>query len=193
MNDLFQNEPSQPSNCSLQQLVERLPAEQAQRIKIPGLMAPVQGASLYGHKVSAGFPSPAYVYIRTNPNKEEAPQHNQGITIGLHQATSDTRELVGAALACLHRIYREGYPYQKAGVALSDISPAGIHQGDLFSDAATPHHSSSLMPVLDKINRKMGKGTIKLASDGIDPGWKMKTGNKSPAYTTRWDELPIVR
>jgi DNA polymerase V len=69
---------------------------------------------------------------------------------------------------------------------------AGIHQGDLFTDAATPHPSSSLMPVLDKINRKMGKGTIKLASDGIDPGWTMKTGNKSPAYTTRWDELPVV-
>jgi hypothetical protein len=28
MTDLFQNEPPQPSNCSLQQLVERLPAEQ---------------------------------------------------------------------------------------------------------------------------------------------------------------------
>ena len=136
--------------------------------------------------------STVYVYICTNPNKEDAPQHSQGVTIGLHQATSDTRELVGAALACLRRIYREGYPYQKAGVALSDITPAGIHQGDLFTDAATPHHSSSLMPVLDKINRKMGKGTIKLASDGIDPGWTMKTGNKSPAYTTRWDELPVV-
>ena len=83
MTDLFQNEPSQPSNRSLQQLVEGLPAEQAQRIKIPGLMAPVQGASLYGHKVSAGFPSPADDYVEDRLDLNQLLVHNQSATFFL--------------------------------------------------------------------------------------------------------------
>ncbi len=133
-----------------------------------------------------------YVYIRTNPNKDCEPQYSPGLTVALPQATNDTRELVNVALSCLRRIYREEFRYQKAGVILSDISPAGIVQGDLFAEHTLAPNSAKLMSSLDRINLKMGKGVLKLASEGIDQGWKMKTGNKSPAYTTKWDELPIV-
>ncbi len=132
-----------------------------------------------------------HVYIRTNPHKTDAPHYQQGFTIGLRHATSDSRRLVSAALVGLRFIYREGFQYQKAGIVLSDIAPAGKHQGNLFTEeSAAP---GKLMATLDKINARMGKDTLKLASDGIAQEWKMKTGNKSPAYTTRWDELPCVR
>ena len=136
--------------------------------------------------------STLHVYIRTNPNKIDAPQYSPGVTIGLSHATDDSRLMVAAAFCGLRDVYREGYQYQKAGVVLSDISPAGIQQGDLFADPA-PQRSTKLMPILDKINFKMGKGAIKLGSDGVEQGWKMRTGNKSPAYTTRWEELPLVK
>jgi len=99
---------------------------------------------------------------------------------------------VSAVIACLHRIFLEGYRYQKAGVMLTDISPAGIQQGDLFSEPSQAPTSLKLMSTLDSINRKMGKGAIKLASDGIAHGWKIKTGNKSQSFTTCWEELPVV-
>jgi len=38
----------------------------------------------------------------------------------------------------------------------------------------------------------MGKQSLKLASEGFRQPGKMKQGNKSPAYTTCWDELPVV-
>ena len=136
--------------------------------------------------------STLHVYIRTNPHKTDAPRYSQGITMGLHQATDDTRMLVATAFCGLHSIYREGYQYQKAGVMLSDISSVNIQQGDLFAESAPPR-SASLMPILDKINRKMGRGAIKLGSDGIQQDWMMRTSNKSPAYTTRWDDLPVVK
>ena len=47
------------------------------------------------------------------------------------------------------------------------------------------------MGVLDAINLKMGKGSLKLASEGIVQGWKMKMANKSPAYLSDWKELPV--
>jgi DNA polymerase V len=135
----------------------------------------------------------AYVYIRTNPHKEGEPQYSPGMMMALPQATNDTRELVEAVLVCLRRIYREEFRYQKAGVMLSDIFPDNIYQCDLFSVHATSPRNTRLMATLDQINLKTGKSVIKLASDGVGQGWKMKTGNKSPAYTTQWAELPTVR
>ncbi len=41
----------------------------------------------------------------------------------------------------------------------------------------------------DSINRRMGKESIKLASEGFNKPWKMKQENKSPCYTTNWREL----
>ena len=141
----------------------------------------------------ASVAATAYVCIRTNPHKDGEPQYSPGMMIGLPHPTNDTRELVQAVLTCLHRIYRDGFRYQKAGVMLSDITPEGISQGELFASQPITPKASKLMSTLDQINRKMGEGVLKLASDGVEQEWKMKRGNKSPAYTTRWDELPIVR
>jgi DNA polymerase V len=48
------------------------------------------------------------------------------------------------------------------------------------------------MAAMDSINRKMGKDSIKLASEGFKSPWKMKQGNKSHAFTSNWDELMVV-
>ncbi|MDG1074342.1 MAG: DUF4113 domain-containing protein [Methylophilaceae bacterium] len=48
------------------------------------------------------------------------------------------------------------------------------------------------MEVLDHINQKMGRGTIKLASEGFKQPWGMKQGNKSPNYTTQWTDIPNI-
>jgi DNA polymerase V len=139
--------------------------------------------------------TPDLTITRTNPHKERIPQYSQGMVIGLHQASSDTRILIDAAIACLKHIYKPGYEYQKAGVMLSNITPAGMRQRELFNDMfhPAPTCNTKLMATLDMINRKMGKGTMKIASEGIAQSWHMKTENKSPAYTTRWTELPVVR
>ena len=99
--------------------------------------------------------------------------------------------LVKTAALGLECIYRTGYRYRKAGVMLSQIIPASARPTDMF--ARRPNdNSAELMTTLDKINRKMGKNTLKLASEGITQAWKTKSDRKSPCYTTKWDELAIV-
>jgi DNA polymerase V len=49
------------------------------------------------------------------------------------------------------------------------------------------------MLTLDSINNKLGKETIKLASEGFKKPWKMKQESKSPNYTTDWRQLVKVR
>ena len=134
-----------------------------------------------------------HVYIRTNPHKDGEPQYSPGLALSLPRATNDTRMLVNAALYGLHRIYQKEYRYQKAGVMLADITPESIFQGDLFQVESSTEKNKRLMNTLDQINKKMGAGTLKLASEGTSgQDWKMKRGNMSPAYTTRWAELPIA-
>lgn len=130
-----------------------------------------------------------HIYIRTNPHREGKPQYSQGITIPLPQATDDTMQLVQVALWGLKRVYRPGFEYQKAGVMLGDIVPVTALQLDMFSKDAR-ERVERRMAVLDAVNRKMGRDILKPASNGMGQAWRMRSGNRSPAYTTKWGELP---
>lgn len=131
-----------------------------------------------------------YVYIRTSPFKPEDPFYSNGMTIPLPSPTNDTIHMVNVALWGLKQIYKPNYNYAKAGVMLSELVPVEGVQADLFSQIHTSPKSSVLMSTMDSINRKMGKDAIKLASEGFKRPWKMKQGNKSPSYTTNWDQIP---
>jgi DNA polymerase V len=133
-----------------------------------------------------------HVFIRTSPHNPKEPYYGNGLTIPLPSATDDTMRLVRAALWGLRRIYKPGYRYQKAGVMLSELVLAQGRQGDLFTASGDHDKNGTLMSTIDEINRVMGRHTLKLAAEGCRQPWKMKQGNKSPAYTTRWDELPVI-
>ena len=70
--------------------------------------------------------------------------------------------------------------------------PAEGAQTDMFSRVQTTLKSDALMAAMGKINRKMGKESIKLASEEFKRPWKMKQGNKNPGYTTNWMDLTVV-
>ena len=133
-----------------------------------------------------------HVSIRTSPFNEKEPYYANSMTIALPRQTDDTRLLTRVALWGLRRIYRTGYKYQKAGVMLSELVSRQYRQIDLFGSMDTDTKASQLMRVMDQINARMGRGTLKLASEGFKQPWKMKQGNKSPNYTTCWDELICV-
>ena len=149
----------------------------------------IAAVKLRGH---GSLAANVHVYILTNVHKKEDPQYSRGITLTLAPPTSDTMQLVAAAQAGLRSIYRPGYRYKKAGVILSEITPAGAAQMSLFNDTLISDKSLKLMAVMDGINLRMGKGAIKLASDGATQSWRMNRGSMTPAYTSNWDELAIV-
>ncbi len=74
-------------------------------------------------------------------------------------------------------------------MALSD--PKAIPY-DLFAppSARTPEKSQRLMETLDRVNRQMGRGTLRLAAEGLRQTWKIRSDYPPPRYTTRWMELP---
>jgi len=139
------------------------------------------------HSLASGI----QVYIRTNPHKERDPQYQQAVLIPLPEPTDDTRLLCQAALNGLHQIYRAGYAYQKAGVMLTEIIPAAARPRTLFDDVEALQKSYSLMRTLDRINRSMGSGTIRLLGEGMTKSWTMRRENVSKRYTTEWGELAV--
>ena len=130
------------------------------------------------------------VCLTTNAFKE-GPQYSNALTLNLPVVTDSTSELIRCALHGIRTIYRDGYLYKKAGVILTGLVPANQTQADLFDDRDRGR-SKRLMSALDSINDRWGAGTLHYASSGITKAWKTQFHRRSPAYTTDWDELPVV-
>ena len=112
--------------------------------------------------------------------------------VPMQRPTDDTTKLIHASLQGLKQIYRDGYGYKKSGVLLMGLQPKGTMQQTLFDDPVEQAKSDSMMSIMDAINRKMGKGSVTVASSGIRPKWAMRREKKSPSYTTEWGELPVA-
>lgn len=133
------------------------------------------------------------VMIRTNRFKPEAPQYQRSVTVPLAFPTDDTRVLVRIATRTLEGIFKAGFIYQKAGVMLSELTPRTVRQASLFGDEdGEDARSAPLMATLDAINQRWGRGTVRSLAAGVTQPWQMRREQLSPAYTTSWDDLPVV-
>ena len=132
------------------------------------------------------------VFIRTSPFKDNEPQYSNSASGELLIPSCDTRDFIELANHLLKRIWKDGFRYAKAGVMLSDFYDPGMFQPGLFDDVSTRSNSQQLMSVLDTINQS-GAGKVFFAGQGTKKDWSMKREHLSPAYTTRWDQLPRVK
>lgn len=132
-----------------------------------------------------------HLYLRTSKHATGDAIHAPGLTLALPHATDDTLLLVQAAMQGLGRIYRPGFHYQKAGVLLGQLTPRNNPQGALF--AQPDEQRTRLMSALDRVNQRMGRDALRLAGEGIEQPWKMRSEYKSPHYTTSWDQLIVAR
>ncbi|HFF2129146.1 translesion error-prone DNA polymerase V subunit UmuC [Pseudomonas aeruginosa] len=132
------------------------------------------------------------VAIRTGMHNPNQPRYASAINCPLPYPTDDTRVLAAAAVRGLDAIYRPGYAYSKAEVLLMDLCQRGEFTVDMF--AATPRPGADrLMAVVDRINAQEGRGTVRLGRIPAAPKWAMRREMLSQRYTTRWDELMVVR
>jgi DNA polymerase V len=132
-----------------------------------------------------------YVFIQNSPF-DEAEFYAASRTIGLPSHTNSTMKIANAALWCLKKIYKPNVYYQKCGVMLMDLVPEAGQQLDIFGYSRDDEKTRVLMETMDKVNKKYSRGTIRLASEGINKTWAMNRAFKSPNYTGDWKELPVI-
>ena len=129
--------------------------------------------------------------------------------------TADTTVLLGYARNMLSRLWEPSTAYHKAGVVLDGLEPSGTSQQlDLFAAApatlvlpekpALLTQRPGLMASLDALNQRYGRGTVRVATEvptpstsptagnGTRPPWEGKAQWRSPAFTTRLEDLLLV-
>jgi DNA polymerase V len=133
------------------------------------------------------------VFIRTNPFREQDEQYSRSVIVPLPLPADDTTKLVKAALCGLKSIYKPALRYAKSGVLLMGLHEKGSAQRTLFDDPGEQSRSDKLMYVMDSINQRMGKDSVTIAATGTKKRWAMRREQKSPNYTTDWNELMEAR
>ncbi|HGM4967423.1 TPA: DUF4113 domain-containing protein, partial [Pseudomonas putida] len=132
------------------------------------------------------------VSIRTGMFNPDEAKYAKGVLLELPYPTNDTLLLTRAATEAVEQVYRPGYRYSKAEVLLMDLRQPGEFTDDLFA-VTQPVACGRLMSVLDEINGKYGRGTMRSASVPRAPDWGMRREMMSRSYTTRLDQLWRVR
>ena len=133
------------------------------------------------------------VFLMSNRFREDLPQYGNASTYTFTVPTSDTLEIIQAALKILEDIYRPGILYKKSGVTVGDITAENSLQMDLFDPVYNRKERSDLMNAIDRINHRYGVKTIKFLAEGdrIQP-WQVKCDYRSQNYLTDINEILTV-
>lgn len=153
-------------------------------------------------RAQQGYTQHIRVYVEgSNAFKNAEPYYYETI-VGLNRPTAYTGEMITACVAAVHRLYNSMPKkphhsdncsgFRKAGVILTDITWMGEAQGELYVPLVD-QRKERLMNVMDGLNKRYGNGTLFNAAQGIEPRWKMRRELKSPNFTTKLADIPIVR
>ncbi|GAB4148757.1 MAG: Y-family DNA polymerase [Patescibacteria group bacterium] len=129
-----------------------------------------------------------YVFVMTDRFRSGYYYNSLGLT--LPYQTNYTPDLIQHAHWCLDKIFQEGHTYKKAGVFVTGLSSEEATQLDLFTQ---PEVNTSkrqvIMEIVDRLNHKFGRNTLKTLAQGTNQPWKMLSEKRSPRYTTVWGEV----
>ncbi|UZE97500.1 Y-family DNA polymerase [Alkalimarinus alittae] len=136
-----------------------------------------------------GLTKRIYVTIQTSRFSKQA--YSNSCTVSLPYPTNDSRVIIGTAIKASDALFREDYDYARAGVGLLELTHSKHFQNDFFQNDS--EQAIKLMSTVDQMNKRYGNGCLFFARQGIARDWSMARHFKSPAYTTRISDLPIVK
>lgn len=128
------------------------------------------------------------VSIRTGMFNPDEAKYAKGVVVTLPYPTDDVRLLTKVAVDAVDSVFQPGFKYSKAEVMLLDLRQPGEFSDDLFA-RNQPVEATKVMAVLDQINQRWGRGTLRTASVPVNPAWSMRRDLMSQSYTTRLDQL----
>jgi DNA polymerase V len=134
------------------------------------------------------------VFFHTSEHDRGSPQRSVSTLVSLPEATNDSLALVKAATWGVRQCWRDGYRYSKAGVVTVDLVPLEGSQRALIG-ALDREKGGAVMVAMDACNKRWGRGSVVPAAAGFAPRrkWSTKFQMRSPRYTTRVEEVPVVR
>jgi DNA polymerase V len=131
------------------------------------------------------------VFVATNRFAKVAPKYSNSATVEFLYPTDSTSELMEYALPVLESLFREGYRFKKAGITLTELLPVAQLPNRMF-DNDRLQRSSELLKTVDRLNRLYGPESIHYGVVRRRRKWSSKSEQRSPRYTTNWNELMLV-
>ncbi len=132
------------------------------------------------------------VYLSTNRFRKNITQRSVSASVEL-EVTNNLMQLNAAAQRALGQIFKSGFEYHKVGVLLHDFISVKNIPATLFETESSIQASQELMGAVKKINQKFGRYTVASASVSGSSDWRARSKSRSPAFTTCWNELPLVQ
>ena len=134
------------------------------------------------------------VFITTSRFKSKEELYYQAcLSVPLPEESNYTPQLITTAFSLLEKIYKEGYQFKKAGVMVSSLSQ-GVQENLLREESEVVNEKKEkAMKVIDKLNSKLGRYTIKQASLNTKVKWQPIANLRSPRYTTEPMEMMRVK
>ena len=113
-------------------------------------------------------------------------------TVTFETPTAATGEILSALRLAAEGLFVPGKRYRRAGLLLFGLEKEEA-AGDLFRGRPGDRITAKLSEVADSINARLGRGTVFFAATGTERTWQMKREMLSGRFTTRWNELLVVR
>ena len=131
------------------------------------------------------------VILSSDRHKKNSAQHRGSKTVIFPYPTDSTLTITNTAVEAVKTIFKTGIKYKRAGVIVTGLVPTENHQLDLFS-SENPKHKP-LMSAIDRLNKKFKADKIKLGNQDLERTWKMRQERLSPKYTTKINDIIIVK
>lgn len=106
--------------------------------------------------------------------------------------TDDLLLMMTEALSKVETLFKVGVLYKKAGVVVGGLLPKTAFQTSLF-ETEVPTDRADFNQAIDVINKKLGQNSLVLGRQSKDSLWRSSSNNLSPAYTTNWTKLAVVK
>lgn len=104
--------------------------------------------------------------------------------------TDDSTVITKVVTSIAAKLFKPGVRYYKIGVGFLELQSAHQQQMDWLNPSP---EDNRLMNVFDDLNNRYGTGSVFLAAEGIEHKWGMKRELLTPQYTTKWNDLPLVK
>lgn len=138
------------------------------------------------------------VFAYTSRFRDDVLQNYINEIVNLDVPTNDIQEIVSMAVKVFKRNWKTDntnasiYYYKKAGVIVTNITEDGSVQGSLF-DTVDREKQSLLSKIVDEINLRNGRDTVRIAVQGYDNNWHIKNEYISRQYTTNIKDIIVVK
>ena len=139
------------------------------------------------HKLASGM----VVFAHTN--RFDTDFQKVSTVIRFDEPLDHTGEIIEQALAAFAAVYKPGLAYKKAGVLLVDLVDRADRQVSLLKPQSTVEleKSERLMHALDSLKHEHGD-VVRFGVQGPRK-WHSIRSQQTPAYTTKWNDLPTVQ